>query len=212
MKFFMVSAAVAVASMITMMEVARARDERAVIPGSGYATVYRDPGMRGPAVAVQRAEPRFEIAFPIRSINVQSGLWQLCGERNFRGQCAVFDSSQRNLTNRLPNNGFIRSIRPIRFTGPGPGPGPGPGYPNPGFPGGGNPGPSLRGSTAEFFTQPREGGQRVLACLRGSASAACIQASANAFCQRRGWTRAQHQRGETQRGRVYLMDVLCTRT
>lgn len=181
------------------------QDGRAVVPGSGYVTVYRDPGMRGPAVAVERAEPRFDIAFPIRSINVRSGLWQFCGEPYFRGQCSVFDSSQRNLTNRLPNNGIIRSIRPIRLTGA-------PVLPGPGSPGGGNPGPALRGSTAEFFTQPREGGQRVLGCQRGSATAACIQAAANAFCQRRGWTRAQHRRGETLRGRVYLMDVLCTRT
>ncbi|MGK6354698.1 hypothetical protein ACMGDH_05660 [Sphingomonas sp. DT-207] len=65
---------------------------------------------------------------------------------------------------------------------------------------------------AEFFTAPAQGGQRIRACNRGSASANCAAATADAFCRARGWNGSAREAMQTIGRQVYLADVLCTRS
>jgi hypothetical protein len=167
------------------------------------ATIYRDQGFSGPAVAIERANPDLKLGFPIQSIRVRSGTWELCPERNFRGRCLTVTGDTVNLRAAYGWQGRLQSIRPVADSGWG---GPGGGG------GGGGQQQSLRGMASEYFPRPYEGGRRVPACPRGSATAACAQENANSFCKRAGWTRSAYQRIETERGTNYLTDVLCVRS
>ena len=55
------------------------------------ATIYRDVGYNGPAVALSDSNPNMGLAWPVNAIRVQSGVWQLCERPNYRGQCRVYD-------------------------------------------------------------------------------------------------------------------------
>jgi len=66
---------------------------------------------------------------------------------------------------------------------------------------------------AEFFPAPGgRDGRRLLSCENGGATANCAAATADRFCKSIGWSGSASQRQETVNGRVYLADVLCTRT
>jgi len=179
-------------------------ERRPPFGGSMEATIYRDPNYQGPAVAMSRADPDLRLAWPVYSIRVTRGAWQLCSEPNYRGQCVTLTQSRPVLSGSFGRGNVLRSIRPL---GADPNPGAGPGGP-----GIGNPGPSLRGMAAEFFPRPMDGRGRVPACERGSATAACASRTADQFCRNRGWTAAARQAMETENRRVYLADVLCSRT
>ena len=42
------------------------------------ATIYRDAGYRGPAVFIGEAKPNLGLAWPVNSIRVPNGRWELC--------------------------------------------------------------------------------------------------------------------------------------
>ena len=178
---------------------------RPPIGSSREATIYRDANFQGPAVTLTQADPNMRLAWPVNSIKVVRGAWQLCSQPNYRGDCVTLTQS-RPLISGLGRGNVLRSIRPL---GSDPNPGPGPG---PGGPGIGNPGPSLRGMAAEFFPRPADNRGRVPACDRGSATASCAARTADQFCRVRGWTGSAREAMETENRRAYLADVLCTRT
>ncbi|WP_336959138.1 beta/gamma crystallin-related protein [Sphingobium aquiterrae] len=167
------------------------------------ATIYRDILYRGPAMAVSRANPDVRLAWPVTSVRVARGAWQLCSEPNFRGTCFTTMASTPNIIGKLGRMNQLRSIRPIAGGGGGGGPG---------GPGGGSGGRSLRGMAAEFYPAPEWRGSRVLACQRGSGTAACAATTADEFCRNAGWTASAREAMETVNRRIYLADVLCTRT
>lgn len=168
------------------------------------ATIYRDRNFSGPAVAVAQPQPDLGLRFQVQSIRVASGAWELCPQPNFGGRCLTVTQTSNNLQRDFGWPGTLQSMRPVRGSGPG---------------GGGNAGgtsETLRGMASQYWPAPRINsngtrGQRVLACPRGSGTANCAQDYANQFCTRQGWTRSAYQRMETERGRVYLADVLCVR-
>ena len=65
-------------------------------------------------------------------------------------------------------------------------------------------GGSLRGMSAEFFTQPSDARGRIVSCASGAA--ACAADSADRFCRSRGWTAASYHCQETVAGRNFLAD------
>jgi hypothetical protein len=161
------------------------------------ATLYRDPGFRGPAVAVERADPNMQLGFEIFSVRIAGVPWELCPEPNYRGRCLTVGQSTSDLRRTFGWQGPLRSLRPAGSGG-----------------GSGGPvgGQSLRGMVSEFYPAPRQGGQRVLACPRGSATATCAAATADRMCRDAGWNGASHQTMQTANGRTYLADVLCVRS
>ena len=125
-------------------------------------------------------------------------IWQVCANTNFRNPCAQVDGSR-------PERGVLTfvDVRSAQLTVEGLGDS---------FSASGFAGPSLRGMASEFFRAPESGGQRVLACRTGPASANCAADTASRFCRARGYAGgAAFQRMETVRGRDYLADVLCSR-
>jgi len=177
------------------------QDERRLLPGSPEATIYRDPNFQGPAVALSRPDRDVRLAWPVRSIKVTRGAWQLCSQPDYRGECITL-TQNRTVLSGFGRGNVLRSIRPL---GSDPGPGPG-------GPGAGNPGQSLRGMAAEFYPRPMNGRERVPACARGTANASCAARTADEFCRGQGWTASAREAMETDNRRAYLADVLCTRT
>ncbi len=161
------------------------------------ATIYRDAGFRGPAVFIGEAKPNLGLAWPVNSIRVASGRWELCERTRYRGNCRTVDRDTPMLNNILRGL-TIQSIRPA-----------GGGGWNPHPPANGQ---SARGSFAEFHTQPGTNGQRVLACSSGSSTANCAARTADSWCRSIGWNGSAREHMETVSGRVYLADVLCVRS
>ena len=161
------------------------------------ATIYRDALYRGPAVYIGDAKPNLGLAWPVNSIRVKSGRWQLCERTRYRGTCRTVDRDTPML-NGVVRGLTIQSIRPI-----------GGGIPNPTPPANDQ---TVRGNFAEFHTQPGSGGFRVLACVQGSASANCAAHTADNWCRSIGWNGSAREHMETVDRREYLADVLCVRS
>lgn len=162
------------------------------------ATIYRDAGYRGPAVFIGEAKPNLGLAWPVNSIRVPNGRWELCERTRYRGNCRTVDRDTPMLNNVLRGI-TVQSIRPV------------------GSGGGGNPNPPAndqvaRGNFAEFHTQPATSNYRVLACTRGSATASCAASTADSWCRSIGWNGSAREHMETVNRRVYLADVLCVRS
>lgn len=166
------------------------------------ATIYRDAAYRGPAVFIGEAKTDLGLAWPVNSIRVASGRWELCEKTRYRGNCRTVDRDTPMLGSVLRGM-TVQSIRPVGGGG--------------GGGGGWNPNPpandqSARGSFAEFHTQPSTNGYRVLACANGSATAACAARAADTWCRSIGWNGSAREHMETINRREYLADVLCVRS
>lgn len=163
------------------------------------ATIYRDAAYRGPAVFVGEAKPNLGLAWPVNSVRVASGRWELCEKTRFRGTCRTVERDTPMLNNVLRGL-TIQSIRPVGSGG-----------------GGWDPAPPAndqvaRGNFAEFHTQPAQGNRRLLACQSGSVTANCAAQTADNYCRSIGWNGSAREHMETVAGRVYLADVLCVRS
>lgn len=171
---------------------------------TGEATIYRDGAYRGPAVFADEAKPNLELAWPVNSIRVASGRWELCEQTRYRGNCRTVDRDTP-LLGSLVRGLSIQSMRPVRSGG------------QPGNGGGSGTGAEandqvLSGRFAEFHTQPASRGYRIPACPQGQATARCTAQTADNFCRSINWTAASSQNAETVGRGVFLADVLCVRS
>jgi hypothetical protein len=171
---------------------------------SGEATIYRDGGYRGPALFVNEAKPNLDLPWPVNSIRVASGRWELCEQTRFRGSCRTVDSDTP-LLGSLLRGLTIQSMRPVRSGG------------QPGNGGGSGVGVEandqvLSGRFAEFHTQPASRGYRIPACPQGQASARCTAQTADNYCRSINWSAASSEHAETVGRGVFLSDVLCVRS
>ena len=161
------------------------------------ATLFREMNFRGTPVVLRGENANINISWNPRSVRVQSGRWELCEQPNFRGNCQTVERDTPMLGGL--RGGVIRSARPLNTGG------------NDGWNSGAQ-GQTLRGNSAQFYTQPADRGRRIEACDRGSPNASCTQRTADNFCRQEGWTRAAHADSDRSGRRAYLSDVLCVRT
>lgn len=180
---------------------ATAQEERLWRPpsgnGDGEISLFRQQSYQGPHIRAQTAVPDIGRDWIIRSLRITRGQWELCTGANFTGQCTTVSQSLSNVIIASPIV-RTRSLRPV--------------VNNPPPSGGGATGPSLRGMAATFFSQPSYRGHRIPACARGGATAACARTTATEFCRVNGFSFVGNVALETERGRVYLADVLCKRS
>ena len=181
--------------------IAIAQTDKMAPTGQGEATIYRDLNFQGPAVFMDRAQPNLGLNWPVRSIRVKSGYWQLCSRKNYGGRCVTITADEADIRGQTGFFDRVQSARPLG--GPSPEPV--------------EPAPPAQGATqglvgSAFYPAPGENGYRVLACTGGSATANCGRDTANRFCRNNGWTRAAYSSMQTVNRRVYLADVLCVRS
>lgn len=205
-KSLTLTAVVASAIAIAVTSGAAGQDERAVRPIE--VTVYRDMAYNGPAASIDEAESDLNLAWPVNSIRVRGGRWEMCEQTRFRGRCQTVDRDTAMLGSILRGI-TIRSIRPV-YDGAGGG-----GWGS----GGGNwtPDPvannqTLQGQFAQFHTQPQINGRRIRACATGVATANCTSRTADQFCRANGWNGSARAHMETIGREAYLADVLCVRS
>lgn len=74
------------------------------------AILYRDVGYRGPARTLVGPEPDLVVAWPVRSIRVRHGAWELCARAAYQGLCTRFDVSERAIPLERQT---VRSARPV---------------------------------------------------------------------------------------------------
>lgn len=167
--------------------------------GQGEATIYRDAGFDGPAVFVGEGKSNLGLAWSVRSIRVRSGTWELCARTRFRAPCFKVSADEPDLRRVYPLLYAVQSMRPTGYAPPIDVAPPS--------------GSSVRGMSSEFFRSPGDAsGRRILSCSYGSATGNCAAKTADSFCKSGGWGGSASQTQETVNGRVYLADVLCTRT
>lgn len=182
-----------------LASVAVAQTDKMAPIGRGEATIYRDPGFQGPAVFVGEAKSNLALRWSVRSIRVRSGTWELCARTRFRSPCVTVSADESDIRRFAPQMFMVQSMRPLGYAPP-------PVIDPPA-------GTSLRGMSAEFFTAPgNANGRRILSCSNNSGSANCAADTADRFCKSVGWNGSASQTQETVNGRIYLADVLCTRT
>ena len=169
--------------------------------GQGEATIYRDIGFQGPAVYVGEAKENLGLAWPVRSIRVRTGLWELCARTRYRAPCARVSADEADLSRVSRLLYRVQSMRPLG--------GPAIQPPRPPEPPAGT---SLRGMGAEFFPAPGRYNVRVLSCSNGNSTANCAARTADEFCRSAGWNGSANESQESINGRVYLADVLCVRS
>lgn len=166
--------------------------------GQGEATIYRDIGFQGPAVFVGEAKENLGLSWPVRSIRVRSGTWELCARTRYRSPCAKVSADESDLRRVSRFLYAVQSMRPLGYAPPV--------QPDPPA------GTSLRGMSGEFFPAPGRNGYRILSCPNGGSTANCAAQTADNYCKSLGYGGSASQTQETVARRVYLADVLCTRT
>lgn len=171
------------------------QEERAAV--SAEATIYRDGGYRGPAVFISGARSNLGLTWPVNSIRVKSGRWELCEKTKYRGNCRTIDSDTP-LLGSLLRGVTIQSIRPETGSGSGYG---AEAYDQ-----------TTRGLFAEFHTQPAVRGFRIPSCPTGQTTAKCAATTADNYCRSIGWNGSAREHQETVGRGVFLADVLCVKS
>ena len=166
--------------------------------GRGEATIYRDLNFQGPAVFVGEAKENLGLAWPVRSIRVRSGTWELCARTRYRAPCVKVSADEADLRRVSRLLYAVQSMRPTGYAPPV--------QPDPPA------GTSLRGMSGEYFPAPGRNGYRILSCPNGNSTANCAAKTADTYCKSLGYGGSASQAQETVYSRVYLADVLCTRT
>lgn len=162
------------------------------------AQFFSGTNFTGRTLTVTGSQPIFRATWTPRSVRMGGGSsWEVCDQRNFRGNCTVLTGSSANLQAQLGVRG-VSSVRAAQPDRPIPLPQP-------------VPGGSLRGMAAEFFPAPQARGGRIEACTREGGSAACISREATNFCRSVGYVSARNSAPQTVGGRIYLADVLCSK-
>ncbi|WP_374513914.1 beta/gamma crystallin-related protein [Brevundimonas sp.] len=82
-------------------------------PAEPLAIIYRDIGYRGPARTLTGPSPDLDLEWPIRSIRVQRGVWELCARPNYRGLCTRYEASERSIPSARE---YTQSARPVPET------------------------------------------------------------------------------------------------
>lgn len=177
---------------------AAAQTDKMTPIGRGEATIYRDVGFQGPAVFVGEAKSNLGLAWSVRSIRVRSGTWELCARTRYRPPCFKVSADENDLRRVYPLLYAVQSMRPTGYAPPV--------QPDPPA------GTSLRGMSGEYFPAPGRNGYRILSCSNGSSTANCAARTADDYCKSLGYGGSASQTQETVYSRVYLADVLCTRT
>jgi Beta/Gamma crystallin len=167
--------------------------------GRGEATIYRDANFSGPAVFVGEAKTNLALRWSVRSIRVRSGTWELCARTRHRSPCITVSADEPDIRRFAPQMLMVQSMRPLGYSPPV--------IIDPPA------GTSLRGMSGEFFPAPGgTNGRRIMSCSNNSGSANCAADTADSYCKSIGYGGSASQSQETVNSRIYLADVLCTRT
>jgi hypothetical protein len=179
---------------------AQTPDERHHRPSE--ATIYRDDGYRGPAVFVGEAKPNLGLAWPVNSIRVASGRWELCERTRYRGPLP--NGRSRHADAGQPRARAHHPVDPPGRDGAGEAAG------TPIRP----PTTKSRAAISPNSTPSRQSGNYRVSCLRSAdrRTRTARRRPPTPIAARSAGTGSAREHMETVSGRVYLADVLCVRS
>lgn len=188
-------------------------------------TLYSGRNYTGQSVRIRDIEYDLrDIGFDNRaqSIEVHSGTWTLCEDRNFSDRCVEFSRDSNDLK-LMRMDGRISAASPEGVPRPEPLPIGGPDYGRPDADYLDGDSGAVRGVNSLFIPAPQNQGRPIALCLRSS-GARCGEPVADRICRAEGFGRAAHfdsrrARGPlwhigdraTRSGRDEIVDILCVR-
>ena len=106
------------AAAITPVALAQRGGGRPSLPsGPPGITLYSDTNLRGVAVELTADQPNFNVIRfndQARSIEVHGGVWMVCKDGNYKGQCEYIDRTVRNL-GEIGLSGAISSVKRVPY-------------------------------------------------------------------------------------------------
>ncbi len=191
-------------------------------------TLYSGRNYTGQSVRIRDIEFDLrDVGFDNRaqSIEVHSGTWTLCEDRNFADRCVELSRDSNDLK-LFRMDGRISAASPDGIPRPAPEPIGGPGYGGPDYGsdyGGGRDSGAVRGVNSLFVPAPQNRGYPVALCLRPN-GVRCGEPVADRICRAEGYGRAVHFDARRARGPIWfigertarngrneIVDVLCVR-
>ena len=188
-------------------------------------TLYSGRNYTGQSVRIRDVEFNLrDIGFDNRaqSIEVHSGTWTLCEDRNFAGRCVELSRDSNDLK-LFRMDGRVSAASPEGIPRPAPPPvgEPDYDYPDTGFLDGDT--GAVRGVNSLFIPAPQNRGFPIAVCLRTN-GARCGEPVADRICRAEGFGRAAHFDSRRARSRLWfigersarngrneIVDVLCVR-
>ena len=172
----------------------------APMPGPAKLTLFSERFYRGDSQSFVSDQPRIAVPIAPQSLSI-IGRWELCSGHNFEGRCIEIDRDYP-VEAGLGDGFTVRSARQLV-------PGQGAGKPTAGVQPGGI---SVAGVASRYWPAPTYGKERILACPSGKASFNCAHDTAEDMCRRAGFRVVRYWQLQTVEQRVYLADILCTRS
>lgn len=162
-------------------------------------TLFSDRFYRGDAQRFTADQPQLSAITP-QSLKIE-GRWELCSDSDFKGQCMEVDRNYP-VAAGLGSGFSLKSLRHLPAGG-------GAGKPAASVIPGGT---SLIGVASRYWTAPTYGRERILACPNGTSNFNCGHDTAEEMCRRAGYRSVRYWQLQTVDTRVYLADILCTRS
>ncbi len=169
-------------------------------PENPKLTLYGERFYRGESQSFTADQPRLAVPISPQSLSIV-GRWELCSGKDFDGRCIEIDRDYP-VEAGLGDGFTVRSLRQLV-------PGQGAGKPTAGVQPGGT---SITGVASRYWPAPSYGRERILACPNGKPSFNCAHDTAEDMCRRAGYRVVRYWQLQTVDSRVYLADILCTRS
>ena len=169
-------------------------------PENPKLTLFSERFYRGDSQAFTADQPRLAMPISPQSLAI-IGRWELCSGKDFEGRCIEIDRDYP-VEAGLGDGFAVRSLRQLVS-------GQGAGKPTAGVQPGGT---SVAGVASRYWPAPSYGHERILACPSGKPSFNCAHDTAEDMCRRAGYRVVRYWQLQTVDGRVYLADILCTRS
>jgi hypothetical protein len=163
-------------------------------------TLFADRFYRGDTQRFTADAPRLARPIAPQSLRI-AGRWEVCTDDDYKGRCIEIDRDYA-VEAGLGDGFTVRSLRHVA-------PGEGAGKPSAGAVPGGT---SLAGVASRYWPAPTYGAERILACPGGKPGFNCAHDTAEEMCRRAGYRIVRYWQLQTVAGRVYLADILCTRS
>lgn len=172
----------------------------AAAPAPPQLTLFDDRFYRGDAQRFTTDTAQLPRPITPQSLKL-TGRWEICSDSDFKGRCMEIDRDYP-VAAGLGAGFTVQSLRQLAV---------GQGASKPAasvIPGG----TSIIGIASRYWPAPTYGTERIIACPSGKSNLNCAHDTAEEMCRRAGYRTVRYWQLQKVDTRVYLADILCTRS